>query len=893
MPPSEYTIFSALLGQSDPSTLQDWFEASFGLSSNELSRRVHALDWTFNCPPYDQQLQTWIKTAELNGLFSHLPLDTIEQILASAACIDAKSAAAELFWREHAIKQLAQSRDEDLPNALLASAEAMVGALTPLFSTQESTLKARMLALWPDLGALCHHNPDTITTEHEKIGQTKESMPLLEHLVDRCLARKLRGLEIDDIGVFQRDSSLSPDAFQAEVDALATLFEHGLDKACRAALLFLDFTKGGSAEMRTQWKTIRPDLSIHNEASADIVASKGLLKPFGLPECFEKLVLALIRSHGLVGQCTRGEAPLTAFDSWIEDCRSLAPELSEMLALDSTERAYDLIHKCLHLLNLCDTAGVREGLMTDSLRFEFMAVESLLNQISKGSQAAFDELLRCEASVPREDPLWENAQRRWLFDRICRLRAGRIRAGEPEEEALRVVKSLSVETLEAICGRLRQTSLWYMEVATSSLSPESQIKLLAGALSSSLPNITFIGLVRDLDRASDPSSPYRVRLIETLLRQADIDQLIQHGFDSKEHALGGIKAQIGSKDALNIKFEASEEARALLTLLPLYERKSNAAFHATLKGLCDLYGLRKDEFDRISNENTYLLHMNSARSDKERMLDYVPDNPELIVEIGPGGGVVLDLLEARFPNSRIAGIDISKLVVESLQSRREIEGHRWEVLEGDAFHLEAHFSQSSCDALIFCSLLHEIYSYVEYDTGKNSKEKFRLESVRDLLRSAFRALKPGGRIIIRDGVMPPDEPRYIRFKDPDGPEFFRLFQEQFEGRKIFGEWMDEVTVRTFAPDAMEFLYCYTWGPESFPYEVREQYGVLPYEEYQEAIVAWLGAECRSVEVTDGSYLQEGYIQGLKDKIDLFDEHMHPVSLPDSNAILVFEKKELL
>jgi hypothetical protein len=141
--------------------------------------------------------------------------------------------------------------------------------------------------------------------------------------------------------------------------------------------------------------------------------------------------------------------------------------------------------------------------------------------------------------------------------------------------------------------------------------------------------------------------------------------------------------------------------------------------------------------------------------------------------------------------------------------------------------------------------------------------------------------------------MPPDEPRYIRFKDPDGPEFFRLFQEQFEGRKIFGEWMDEVTVRTFAPDAMEFLYCYTWGPESFPYEVREQYGVLPYEEYQEAIVAWLGAECRSVEVTDGSYLQEGYIQGLKDKIDLFDEHMHPVALPDSNAILVFEKKALL
>ena len=44
---------------------------------------------------------------------------------------------------------------------------------------------------------------------------------------------------------------------------------------------------------------------------------------------------------------------------------------------------------------------------------------------------------------------------------------------------------------------------------------------------------------------------------------------------------------------------------------------------------------------------------------------------------------------------------------------------------------------------------------------------------------------------------------------------------------------------------MEFIYTYVWDPESFPYEVREQYGVLPYEEYRDRILEWLGWLCRT------------------------------------------------
>lgn len=51
---------------------------------------------------------------------------------------------------------------------------------------------------------------------------------------------------------------------------------------------------------------------------------------------------------------------------------------------------------------------------------------------------------------------------------------------------------------------------------------------------------------------------------------------------------------------MELTFKESPEATALLTLLPIYESKSSAAFHAALKALCDLYGLRNDDFNQVA-----------------------------------------------------------------------------------------------------------------------------------------------------------------------------------------------------------------------------------------------------------------------------------------------------
>src|SRR3954471_14825685 len=127
-----------------------------------------------------------------------------------------------------------------------------------------------------------------------------------------------------------------------------------------------------------------------------------------------------------------------------------------------------------------------------------------------------------------------------------------------------------------------------------------------------------------------------------------------------------------------------------------------------LKALCDLYGLVKDQFDRVANEANYLAAMNAARSDKERMVLLV--KPGRIVEIGPGGGVVLDLLEQRFATSEIIGVDASRDVIDALGQRARAHGRHWRVVQGTAEQL-GELIGHPLDSVVFCSILHEVYSY--------------------------------------------------------------------------------------------------------------------------------------------------------------------------------------
>jgi len=214
-------------------------------------------------------------------------------------------------------------------------------------------------------------------------------------------------------------------------------------------------------------------------------------------------------------------------------------------------------------------------------------------------------------------------------------------------------------------------------------------------------------------------------------------------------------------------------------------------------------------------------------------------------------------------------------------------------MHADASQLPELFPSGEINTVIFCSVLHEIFSYSE--TGSPPK-RFRIEPVLATVGAAYRALSRGGRIVIRDGVAPVDEPRVIEFLDPAWRRGLDLFARSYEPRAIRFEERGPDRVRIGAQDLYEFLTTFTWGPASFPYEVREQRAVLTRADW----VSKLLAACREaepdtdpVEVPVGdlaSYLQPGYPAAISPHVRIFDANgERELPMPDVNGVWVIEK----
>lgn len=179
-----------------------------------------------------------------------------------------------------------------------------------------------------------------------------------------------------------------------------------------------------------------------------------------------------------------------------------------------------------------------------------------------------------------------------------------------------------------------------------------------------------------------------------------------------------------------------------------------------------------------------------------------------VLDIGPGGGVLLDLIEQEKPEVEAIGIDISANVIEALERKKQRESHRWHVMKGDAAQLDQYVEPGTVDTVIFSSILHELYSYIE-----RHGRRFNTDTVAAALQSAFQVLSPGGRILIRDGIMsePESQKRRIRFIEPDGLSRLERYATDFKGRGISYERLSDDEVIMPINDAMEFLYTYTWG----------------------------------------------------------------------------------
>lgn len=178
------------------------------------------------------------------------------------------------------------------------------------------------------------------------------------------------------------------------------------------------------------------------------------------------------------------------------------------------------------------------------------------------------------------------------------------------------------------------------------------------------------------------------------------------------------------------------------------------------------------------------------------------------------------------------------------------------------------------DTVIASALLHEVYSY------GTSTGAIGWEAVRQTLRVFAEVIRPGGRLLIRDGIAPlypnalatvtvPDDALVQRYLDLS-PHLDKL-------RQIgAGSWVGTRWA------VAEMLLTLTWGEESLPREAKEFYTFAICDVLKGTV-----EECGFRLVEHSTTTQPGYVEGLRE-YSTRDQSGAPW-FPVTNAIWVFER----
>lgn len=287
-------------------------------------------------------------------------------------------------------------------------------------------------------------------------------------------------------------------------------------------------------------------------------------------------------------------------------------------------------------------------------------------------------------------------------------------------------------------------------------------------------------------------------------------------------------------------------------------------------------------------EERYFERMASSLGDKTRLLKYLPEivdslNPPHVLDVGAGGGDFAHALNLL--GYRVTALDVSEEAIEHIKFRYpDIE--TMQVLANEAHVL----GENKYDAIVCSSLLHEVFSY-----GDNFHKAGHYSSIARALNSFHHALKENGVLLIRDGVLPDDWETIgaVTILDADDSvvEKYLDMCPFARGNVNHKETQHLVQLRKVAPctwvgdyrSLLEFSYTYTWGLDSYPRETQELYAVYTLDEYADV----LEENGFAVEMKY-SYLQPGYVEGLKTKVQL-NAPDRGNQWFDSNAIWVARK----
>lgn len=315
-------------------------------------------------------------------------------------------------------------------------------------------------------------------------------------------------------------------------------------------------------------------------------------------------------------------------------------------------------------------------------------------------------------------------------------------------------------------------------------------------------------------------------------------------------------------------------ADAAPSTLAVYDR------HDVVATLARIFAdtLRTDDGELTAHRDfaTYGAQMDASLAQK--VADLLPwVLPPRIVDKGCGTGKLLVELSRRFPEAALVGVDVSRELLRRSDENTYAGGDVTLVL-GDA--AEPQVADGSADTVIFASIMHELYSYAGYDRTRIDRA----------LASAARELRPGGRVLVRDGVSPGARPVRLALLDaPTAARFDRFAREFKHGRGVpFSPAPARdgavAVVQLSAQHANEFL-CKKDYVENWDVEVHEEYCTLTAAEW-EAALARAGLAVRAVQTYVNPWIRQHRYDGRVQVTELDGTAFWP----PTNVIVVGEKR---
>jgi|GEM_PF-1562305 2-polyprenyl-3-methyl-5-hydroxy-6-metoxy-1,4-benzoquinol methylase len=261
----------------------------------------------------------------------------------------------------------------------------------------------------------------------------------------------------------------------------------------------------------------------------------------------------------------------------------------------------------------------------------------------------------------------------------------------------------------------------------------------------------------------------------------------------------------------------------------------------------------------------YLDRMQKSEQEKLHVVDYIPEDADAILDVGCANGPITKAIAHLRPHAHVMGIDLSDDFIAAANAKRE-EVENPPVFE-KVWLRQLLDRPERYDAVTFVSVLHEFYTY-------GNKKPSVIKAIAD----SYELLNPGGKIIIRDMILPQRmktatfTAEHIMKKIRANPAMESLTRD-FE--EAHGPLTDLYAVNHFL---LKYMYTENWEREC-----PENYVGVTLEEYED-----IARELNMTMIDKRTYLIPYLREKWKADFGLTDEE---VSNFFSTTILALQKGE--